>query len=217
MPWTIHDPLWLQRVTSEWRGAGLPRPTALKATGVQERARRAGVRRRTRRFALSGCEVQSEEPAGMGFGDAALQIASVMKMNPWTNQGAPVDGMKIQLPIRLVAADDAAAAATPPAAPARLLSRRRPGFPDQQGVDGVGSRCAFGAAARAGPPGAGCRRRGRARAGASPLASGGAKRAKIRSTGRSSTAWNSIGCSRRMKTPRRRVSPASRACGTATP
>jgi hypothetical protein len=41
-----------------------------------------------------------------------------MKMNPWTSQGAPVDGMKIRIPIRLVMPDDAPPPVTAPATPA---------------------------------------------------------------------------------------------------
>jgi protein TonB len=51
---------------------------------------------------LNDCAVASEDPAGLGFGDAALQIAAVMGMNPWTAQGTPVEGARIRLPIRLV-------------------------------------------------------------------------------------------------------------------
>jgi protein TonB len=57
--------------------------------------------------------VVSESPADVGFGEAAMRVAAVMRMNPWTSQGAPVDGMKINLPIRLVLPD----APPPPAAP----------------------------------------------------------------------------------------------------
>jgi TonB family protein len=54
---------------------------------------------------LEDCGVVSEEPAGMGFGEAALKIAAVTAMNPWTAQGTPVEGARIRLPIRLVAPD----------------------------------------------------------------------------------------------------------------
>ncbi len=66
---------------------------------------------------LTACEVVSEQPAGLGFGDAALIVAGVMEMNPWTAQGTPVDGARIKLPVRLELPADTPAAATP-AAPA---------------------------------------------------------------------------------------------------
>jgi protein TonB len=62
---------------------------------------------------LSDCTVASEAPAGLGFGAAALQVAAIMKMNPWTKQGAPVDGGRIRLPIHLVLPPTAPAAAEP--------------------------------------------------------------------------------------------------------
>ena len=50
---------------------------------------------------LSGCKVISETPPGLGFGNAAVQIAGVMAINPWTLQGRPVEGAHIRLPLRL--------------------------------------------------------------------------------------------------------------------
>ena len=50
---------------------------------------------------LADCSVSSENPANLGFGDAALQLAAAMTMNPWTKQGDPVDGARVQLPIRI--------------------------------------------------------------------------------------------------------------------
>jgi len=64
---------------------------------------------------LSGCTVAEEDPVGLGFGEAALAIAAVMRMNPWTQQGAPVDGAKIRLPVR-VNLDEPTPAADAPAA-----------------------------------------------------------------------------------------------------
>lgn len=40
------------------------------------------------------------EPDGLGFSDAAVKIASGMRMNPWTEAGGPVNGARVQLPIR---------------------------------------------------------------------------------------------------------------------
>jgi TonB family protein len=51
--------------------------------------------------ALTGCVVVREEPPNLGFGEAAVQIASVMAMNPWTEEGRPVDGARIRLPVDL--------------------------------------------------------------------------------------------------------------------
>jgi len=40
-------------------------------------------------------------------------VAQVMKMNPWTQDGGPVDGARVKLPIRFNLAQEK----TPPAAP----------------------------------------------------------------------------------------------------
>ena len=51
---------------------------------------------------LSECRVLKENPAGFGFGAAALQLASKFRFNPWTEDGRPVGGRRIVLPLRLV-------------------------------------------------------------------------------------------------------------------
>jgi hypothetical protein len=51
---------------------------------------------------LAGCAAISEDPAGYGFGEAAVVIARAMQMSPWTRLGEPVGGAKVILPIRMV-------------------------------------------------------------------------------------------------------------------
>lgn len=48
---------------------------------------------------LADCKPAGALPEGLGFAEAAVQVASVMQMNPWTNGGGPVDGVRIRLPI----------------------------------------------------------------------------------------------------------------------
>jgi len=112
-PIEVHNPLWVQHVDPTKAAAVYPE-AAIKAgfkTGVAML-----VCSVAHSGALTGCTVDSEAPADVGFGEAALKIAAVMAMNPWTQQGQPVDGMTIRLPIRLVLPDPAPPAATPPAA-----------------------------------------------------------------------------------------------------
>jgi TonB family protein len=50
--------------------------------------------------ALAGCAVDQEEPAGQGFGEGALALASKFKVGPWSLDGEPTVGAKLRVPIR---------------------------------------------------------------------------------------------------------------------
>lgn len=49
---------------------------------------------------LTDCQAAREEPANLEFAAAAMKAASLMRMNPWTAEGDPVDGLRITLPIK---------------------------------------------------------------------------------------------------------------------
>ncbi len=49
---------------------------------------------------LIDCQAAREEPAGLDFAAAAIKAAGVMRMNPWTHEGDPVEGLRITLPVR---------------------------------------------------------------------------------------------------------------------
>ena len=51
--------------------------------------------------AMAGCAPEAGEPDGLGFSEAAAKLASGMKMNPWSNDAAPVEGGVVHIPIRL--------------------------------------------------------------------------------------------------------------------
>jgi TonB family protein len=48
---------------------------------------------------LNNCAVEAENPAGQGFGAAALKLAPMYKLNPLTYDGKPVTGGSIAIPI----------------------------------------------------------------------------------------------------------------------
>ena len=50
---------------------------------------------------LVDCRAEGDgDPPNLGFSDAALKAAAGMRMSPWTDDGGPVDGAHIRLPIR---------------------------------------------------------------------------------------------------------------------
>jgi TonB family protein len=51
--------------------------------------------------ALTACAPERADPDGLGFSEAAAKLASGMKMNLWSADGAPVEGAVVHIPIRL--------------------------------------------------------------------------------------------------------------------
>jgi TonB family protein len=66
---------------------------------------------------LSDCKPGREDPAGLGFADAAVRAAPAMQMSAWTDGGSAVDGGRIHLPIRLTLPDESPAQAPPASKP----------------------------------------------------------------------------------------------------
>jgi len=111
-PNEVYDPLWLRTVNPAYVAELFP-AAAVKA-GLH--SGKAEVDCTVQHDgSLKDCTVASEQPAGLGFGDAALTVAGVMAMNPWTAEGDPVDGARIRLPLRLELPADAPATPAQPA------------------------------------------------------------------------------------------------------
>jgi TonB family protein len=71
--------------------------------------------------AVVDCAVSGEDPAGMGFGQAALEAVKYFAVNPWTDDGRPVEGARIRIPFRF---NDAG-----PPAPAAAGAQDKPAVP----------------------------------------------------------------------------------------
>lgn len=108
-PPALLDPVWLE--TADPAMAGKLFPEAAAKAGLKT-GRAVLTCQAVHDGSLTGCAVVDELPPGLGFGQAALAIAAVMKMNLWTPQGFPVDGANIRLPVRVNLTETA-----PPAAP----------------------------------------------------------------------------------------------------
>jgi len=95
---TVLSPLWLTR-PDPGKPLKLFPPEAVAAGQTSGR----GVARCTVAAdgALTACAPDPEEPASPGFSEAAAKIASRMKMNLWSGDGAPVAGGVVHVPIRL--------------------------------------------------------------------------------------------------------------------
>ena len=50
---------------------------------------------------LTACTSVGEDPVGMDFGAMAVQLAQVMALNPWGEDGLPTEGSHIRVPLRL--------------------------------------------------------------------------------------------------------------------
>ena len=49
---------------------------------------------------LGTCAVESEDPTGYGFGVSALTLAGSFQVKPWSDEGLPMIGAKLRVPIR---------------------------------------------------------------------------------------------------------------------
>jgi TonB family protein len=92
----ITQPDWLRRPSAEAMAREYPKlATAMNIEGYAVLACTV-----TAQGSLTGCRAVTERPAGLGFGRAAIALGAHFEMKPMTLNGKPVDGGKINIPIR---------------------------------------------------------------------------------------------------------------------
>jgi len=100
---TIHAPAWIAGSDPQTLIRELPANLAAKPGSpgavVQCRVGEGG--------ALTGCEIEYTSPDGIDFDEAAVKLASRLRVNLWSAEASPVEGGVIHLPIRPGAAQQA--------------------------------------------------------------------------------------------------------------
>jgi TonB family protein len=118
----------------EWGKRYLTHPRWIRALGPDskistfpEAATKVGLKRGSATVdcvvapdgALTHCETIRESSPNVGFGETAIQIAQTFAANPWDEDGLPVDGAHVRMPIQMdyQPLADSPAANAPPSAP----------------------------------------------------------------------------------------------------
>jgi len=94
-PYIAPDPVWIALPSAAEFQAAFP-----KTEGGANRVRVVLVCEVVAGGALAGCTLDGEEPAGQGYGAAALGLAPKIRVGLLSAAGAPLVGAKIHVPVR---------------------------------------------------------------------------------------------------------------------
>jgi TonB family protein len=94
-PYIAPDPMWLALPTAAEFQAAFP-----KTESGANRVRIVLLCDVAAGGALAGCAVESEEPAGQGYGAAALALTPKIRVGLLSAGGVPLVGAKIRVPVR---------------------------------------------------------------------------------------------------------------------
>ena len=92
----ISNPRWLTIPGPDDMAAAYPRFAA--KSGLEGRT--VMTCRADEKGRMTACQIDSESPAGAGFGEAALKVSRDFSMTTFTDDGFPTLGYKITIPIR---------------------------------------------------------------------------------------------------------------------
>jgi TonB family protein len=98
MEGTITNPDWSEKPTGEQMAAYYPH--VAQAVGLSGRATISCEV--TEVGQTVNCKVLSEQPLGMGFGGAAVELAQYFRMKPMQVDGTPVGGAHVTIPIKFL-------------------------------------------------------------------------------------------------------------------
>lgn len=104
----VGKPQWARTPTAEQMAAALPKDRSMGGTVRVRLACIVGRGGKT-----EDCSVQSEEPAGKGFGVMALDVSKYFELSVWSRDGLPTVGGRVTIPLRY----ELGAPAPPPAKP----------------------------------------------------------------------------------------------------
>jgi TonB family protein len=94
----VTSPRWLRTIDAKVLPTLFPPEAAAKGLRDGEGIARCRV---ADDGSLTGCVPETADPDGLGFAEVAARVASGMKMNLWSADGAPVEGGVVRIPIHL--------------------------------------------------------------------------------------------------------------------
>ncbi len=94
-PFVLASPQWARGPNDDAIRAAFP----AKAAGVADHGHVGLTCIANGAGAMTGCKVIAESPAGLGFGDSALELSRQMAVNVWTEDGRPVEGAQVSYTI----------------------------------------------------------------------------------------------------------------------
>jgi TonB family protein len=95
---TVTAPVWLQNIDPDVVPRVFPPEAAAKGLTTGRGVARCTV---AADGTVAPCTPEPGDPDGLGFSEAAAKLASAMRMNLWSADGAPVQGGVVRIPIRL--------------------------------------------------------------------------------------------------------------------
>jgi TonB family protein len=97
-PRTVSAPVWLSGFDPDQALKVFPKEAADRGLSTGYGVAECQV---AKDGGLSGCAPGRADPEGLGFSEAAVELASSLRMNPWQRDGEPVDGASVRVGIRL--------------------------------------------------------------------------------------------------------------------